>query len=104
MLVIILTAVALVLGCILPFFSYNKELLEANPLFLIVGILVFIHAGQAQASETQRLISDDIAEEDYFGKTPIAPKIMNHILNFLIATHLLMQMDLKRPFALKQGK
>ncbi|MHA1253255.1 MAG: hypothetical protein ACTSRP_24965, partial [Candidatus Helarchaeota archaeon] len=42
MVIIVLTAVLLVFGCISPLKSYNKELIEANPLFLIVGILVGI--------------------------------------------------------------
>ncbi len=34
---------------------------------LLVGMLVSLFATQAQVNETQRLISNDIAEEDYFG-------------------------------------
>ncbi|MHA1695894.1 MAG: hypothetical protein ACTSWR_06640 [Candidatus Helarchaeota archaeon] len=75
MLVIILTAVALVLGCILPFFSYNKELLEANPLFLIVGILVGIFLAGGMVSLA---CSEDESKTYYKGSKKA-------IFNFIVA-------------------
>ncbi|MHA1233139.1 MAG: hypothetical protein ACTSRP_20500 [Candidatus Helarchaeota archaeon] len=72
---IILTAVFLVLGCIIPFLSYNKELLEANPLFLIVGILLGIFLAGVMVSYA---CSEDESKTYYEG-------LKKAIFNFIVA-------------------